>query len=319
MIPIVRYKAATGVGWGVLTDGKISPLVGDYPTTGDFISAGVGSAREAAVSGAAPSLDAREVEILSPITRNQQFLAQTLNYESHILESGMNPENIVFNVMIRKASSSISPPNTDIVRPAGVQLLDYEVELGLVIAQEITEPVSVTDANLLDYLAAVVIVNDVSARDIQLPYQQYYQSKSYRTFGPVGPLLCLLDPPDAARLADLRMTLDVNGKTRQDSNTGEMLFPPARTISDVSGFQDLFPGDLITTGTAGGVTLQAPKDESSKMFPLLPPATQQEILRASHKLYLQPGDTIDTQICSGDGLLDLGRQENLIVAEERVQ
>jgi len=80
--------------------------------------------------------------------------------------------------------------------PSGVRFLDYEIELGLVLKREITSAVVVTDANLHDFVAGIVIVNDYSARDVQIPQMQFYKGKSFRTCGPVGPYLCMLEPAD---------------------------------------------------------------------------------------------------------------------------
>ena len=100
------------------------------------------------------------------------------------------------------------------IRPRGVGFLDYEIELGLVLRREITSETLVTDANLHDFVAGIVIVNDYSARDVQIPQMQFYKGKSFRTFGPVGPYLCMLQAADMAALKDLQLTLTVNGEIK---------------------------------------------------------------------------------------------------------
>ena len=107
----------------------------------------------------------------------------------------------------RKASGSISGPFDDIVKPEHVKLLDYEVEIGLVIGRDIPVGTTITEANLADYIAGLVVTNDVSARDIQLPKTQFYEAKSYPTFTPVGPALVLLDADELKRFGDLRLRL----------------------------------------------------------------------------------------------------------------
>ncbi len=99
----------------------------------------------------------------------------------------------------RKSSASITGPHGEIVRPAHVRLLDYEVEIGLVIGRDIPVGTTITDTNLADHIAALTITNDVSARDIQLPQTQFYEAKSYPTFTPVGPALVLLEDDELAR------------------------------------------------------------------------------------------------------------------------
>ena len=129
----------------------------------------------------------------------------------------------------RKASGSISRPVDDIVKPAHVRLLDYEVEIGLVIGRDIPVGTTITDDNLADYIAGLVVTNDVSARDIQLPQTQFYEAKSYPTFTPVGPALVLLDADELKRFGDLRLQLRVNGEVRQDSMVdGDMIYARCR-------------------------------------------------------------------------------------------
>lgn len=103
------------------------------------------------------------------------------------------------------------PADSEVIRPKRVRFLDHEIELGLVLRRDIHKPLVVTDANLHEVVAAAVIVNDYSARDVQLPEMQFHKGKSFRTFGPVGPYLTLLDAGNVASLSQLRLTLTVNG------------------------------------------------------------------------------------------------------------
>ena len=86
-----------------------------------------------------------------------------------------------------------------------MKLLDYEAEIGLVIGRELPVGTSITEANLADYLSALVVTNDVSARDVQLSKTQFYEAKSYPTFTPVGPALVLVDADELKRFGDLRL------------------------------------------------------------------------------------------------------------------
>src|SRR5439155_11226361 len=131
----------------------------------------------------------------------------------------------------RKTSHSITGPTGDIIRPAGVEFLDYEVELGLVIGRDLPVGTTVTDADLPRYVAALVVADDVSARQIQLTRTQFYEAKSYPTFTPVGPWLTLVDDADLNRLTDLRLTLSVNGQVRQDNTVADMMVRPAPALT----------------------------------------------------------------------------------------
>ena len=99
---------------------------------------------------------------------------------------------------------------------------------------EITEPVEVTDENLHQFVAGLVIFNDVSARDIQLIQGQWLKGKSYRTFGPTGPYFYLLDQDEMNSIYDLELNLWVNDELRQSANTNQLLFKPAETITELS-------------------------------------------------------------------------------------
>src|SRR4029079_5733422 len=105
----------------------------------------------------------------------------------------------------RKASGSVTGPFGDIVKPPHVKLLDYEVEIGLVFGRELPVGTEVTAATLSDYVAGLVLTNDVSARDVQLTKQQFFESKSYPTFTPVGPALVLVDAEELKCFGALRL------------------------------------------------------------------------------------------------------------------
>ena len=183
------------------------------------------------------------------------------------------------------------------------------------IGKPITGPVTVTDANLADYVGAFVLANDVSARDVQLPQGQWYKGKSYRTFCPVGPYLCIPDPDEVSRWRELRLTLSVNGEPRQDSLAGDMVFQPAATLTEFSQLEDFQVGDLLLTGTPGGVALQPPKAVAQRIVGLLPEAKKWQLFvrgQAKSSAYLKPGDRITASIRTADGALDLGTQHNTV-------
>ena len=150
------------------------------------------------------------------------------NFASHVKDSGLNPDTIPLT-FFRKTSGSISGPFDDIVRPDHVRCLDYEVEIGLVIGRELPVGTQVTADNWTSFVAGLVVTNDVSARDVQLPKTQFFESKSYPTFTPVGPSLVLLDDDELKRFGDLRLRLWVNGELRQDSVVDDdMIYSPLR-------------------------------------------------------------------------------------------
>ena len=315
-LPVVRYEHSGHTGWGVLFNDRIAPLGQPVATTGELIEHAIPALR--ALTAEQATLPLPSVRLLSPITSNQQFVCQGINYVSHVRESGMDPAKIPFNTIFTKASSCLTGPHDDVVRPAHVKLLDYEIELGLVMKRSVTKARAITPDNLHEVLAGVTIVNDVSARDVQLPQMQFYKGKSYRSFGPAGPVLLLLDAAEWKRWPELRMRLSVNGQTRQETLCGDMLFAPHQTLTELSALQDLHAGDLIATGTPAGCAAKAPnKLVYFVMNHLLSPATKWKLFiqkGLANPLYLKPGDRMTASIRTDDGALDLGEQRNLIVA-----
>lgn len=302
--------------WGVVFGEKIAPLDGSYATTADVVRQGRDAARKLTPADASVALSS--VRILSPVTCNQQFLCQGINYESHVRESGMDPSKLPFNTIFTKAPSCLSGPYDDVVRPSHVKLLDYEIELGLVLARDLVPGETITEAKLHEVLAGVTIVNDVSARDVQLPQTQFYKGKSYRTFGPCGPVLLLLEPNEWKRWRELKMTLSVNGKARQQAYCGEMLFKPHQTLTELASLHDVHAGDLIATGTPAGCAAKAPgklvmfilkhfMSDAGKWKAFIAKGTK-------NPLYLQPNDVMVLNIRTDDGVLDLGLQQTRVVA-----
>lgn len=314
-VHVVRFGREESFSWGVLRERTITPIPGDFATTGDLVR-GTTTAALAALRGEA--IDVREVTLLSPVTRNQQFICQGANYRQHMIESGMDPDAKTYNMIFTKAASCIVPATSDVVLPKTVRFLDYEIELGLVLRRAVRGPVTITDANLHEYVAAAVIVNDYSARDVQLREMQFYKGKSFRTFGPVGPHMALLDESNIGLLRDLRLTLTVNGQVRQDDTTANLVYRPAETLTALSCVQDLDPGDLLSTGTPAGCALSVPSPAKQRIAALLPERTRWQLffkLQSRRPQYLAPGDRVEARIRSADGALDLGVQTNQIVAE----
>jgi len=258
------------------------------------------------------------VRVLPPVTGNQQFLCQGVNYESHVRESGLDPADLPFNTIFAKAPSCLSGPYDEVVRPPHVRLLDYEIELGLVLGRDLGAGTEVHAERLHEVLAGVTIVNDISARDVQLPQGQFYKGKSYRGFGPAGPLLLLLEPEEWRRWPDLHMRLTVNGELRQDAYCREMLHPPHRTLTELSAMHDVRAGDLVATGTPAGCALRAPgRLATFVMRHFVSEAAKWRLfVKAAQRdpSYLQPGDVVELSIGTDDGQLDLGKQRTIVAA-----
>jgi 2-keto-4-pentenoate hydratase/2-oxohepta-3-ene-1,7-dioic acid hydratase in catechol pathway len=313
-INLVRYTVdGSAPQWGVVRGADVLALPGRYDTTAEVLARGVDDARALSAEDATAGVPLAEVRPCNPLPGARIF-CQGANYRSHMRESGMDLDR-VFNMLFTKSTASLSGPDDDIVTPPHVRLLDYEVELGIVVGKATDRPVGLTDEDLVDYVGAFVLANDVSARDVQLPQGQWYKGKSYRTFCPVGPHLCVPEPDEVARWRDLRLTLSVNGDPRQDSLAGEMVFGPAETLTELSSLEDLAVGDLLLTGTPGGVALQPPKAVMQKVAGLLPDAKRWELFvktQERSRAYLRSGDRVTASIRTSDGAIDLGTQHNTV-------
>ena len=314
-VNIIRFSHQNRAQWGVIREQRITPVPGHFATTGDFIR-GTTPAELRALQGA--TLDLPQVRLLAPVTANQQFVCQGANYRQHMIESGMNPDVKSYNMIFTKAASCIVPADSDVIRPHSVRFLDYEIELGLILRKAIDGPVQVSDANLHEFIAGAVIVNDYSARDVQIPQMQFYKGKSFRTFGPVGPWLCLLEPGEIGLLRQLQLKLSVNGAVRQQDSSANLVYGPAETLTELSGVQDFAPGDLLSTGTPAGCALSIPSPARQKLGALLPEKKKWDIffkVQSGRPQYLKEGDLVEARIASSDGRVDLGTQRNRIVAE----
>lgn len=241
-IQVVRFIKEQKEQWGVVSGNNILVLQDSYNTLADFLENGTEEARKIKEQGSLESISLNDVTILSPVTKPSRIVCQGANYSSHRAESGLEAQKPPFNLIFSKADSSLCGAYTEIIRPAQVQLLDYEIELGLVIGSEITEPVEVTEENLIKFVAGLVIFNDVSARDVQLLQGQWLKGKSFRTFGPTGPYFYLLDQEEIPLIHDLEIKLWVNDELRQSANTNQLLFKPAETIKELSEIMDLSKG-----------------------------------------------------------------------------
>lgn len=302
----------TADAWWVQTPTGAAKIDTTAVTTGELL------ADRTAIDAAAHSSDTVPVDslaLLSPVTAPCRVVAQMTNFTSHVKDAGMDPKAIPLT-FFRKASASISGPVDDIVKPAHVKFLDYEVEIGLVIGRDVPVGTEFTESNLADYIVGLVVTNDVSARDIQLPQTQFYEAKSYPTFTPVGPALVLVEADELKRFGDLRLQTRVGGELRQDMLVeGDMIYGPLQALQSLTRFQHLSAGDLILTGTPVGTALSAPPKIVQTISNLLPPQVKWNAFfkqQAKNEKYLQDGDVVELSVTTDDGAIDLGTQRTRV-------
>ncbi|MBY4037003.1 fumarylacetoacetate hydrolase family protein [Rhodococcus fascians] len=301
----------TADAWWVETPAGASRIDTSATTTAELL------ADRVAVDAARTGTDVVAVETLSlvsPVTAPCRVVANMTNFVSHVKDSGMNPDTVPLT-FFRKTSGSISGPTDDIVKPTHVKLLDYEIEIGLVFGKTLTVGTKIDATNVAEYVAGLVITNDVSARDVQLPKTQFYEGKSYPTFTPVGPRLLLLEAGEFDRFGELTLTLRVNGTVRQDSTVADMIYRPVESLKALSKFQRLDAGDLLLTGTPGGTALKAPAKPIEMIGSLIPPALKWKVFfkkQAKNPDFLQDGDVLELTCSTPDGSLDLGVQRTRV-------
>ncbi|MFV8174755.1 fumarylacetoacetate hydrolase family protein [Mycolicibacterium peregrinum] len=302
----------TADAWWVQTATGAAKIATDATTTGALLADR--AAIEAAGSDSA-TVPVDSLDLLSPVTAPCRVVAQMTNFASHVKDAGMDPKTVPLT-FFRKTSGSVSGPFDDIVKPPHVKFLDYEVEIGLVIGRELPVGTEVTEANLADYVAGLVVTNDVSARDIQLPQTQFYEAKSYPTFTPAGPMLVLLTAAELKRFGDLRLELRVSGEVRQNMLVdGDMIYKPLQALQSLARFQHLSPGDLVLTGTPAGTALSAPPKPVEIIGSLLPPAMKWKAFfsrQARNPKYLQHRDVVELSVATDDGAIDLGTQRTSV-------
>jgi 2-keto-4-pentenoate hydratase/2-oxohepta-3-ene-1,7-dioic acid hydratase in catechol pathway len=308
---MTRTIFRTAESWYVATADGAAKITTMAETTAQLLRD-----RKAIVAAAASSdtVPVDSLALVSPVTAPCRVVAQMTNFASHTKDAGLKPETVPLT-FFRKSSGSVSGPFDEVVKPEHVRLLDYEVEIGLVIGREMPVGTEITDDNLADYVAGLVVTNDVSARDVQLPKTQFYESKSYPTFTPVGPALVVLDADELKRFTDLRLKLSVNGEIRQDMTVADMIYKPVQALRALTRFQRLDPGDLLLTGTPVGTALSAPPKPVEIIAALLPAATKWRLFfqaQAKNRKYLQDGDVIEAGVATDDGTIDLGTQHTVV-------
>ena len=313
---IVRVRSEDGLTWGVQQDGEVLRLTKPYTHHSEIIRDYFEARAAFDASIGEPVRGPLTYE--APLGQATQIFAQGLNYADHREESGLGedaPENLIF----AKPASAITGPNSDIIRPRDCELLDYEIELGIVMKADVHAPTHIDDQDLAPFIGGLILCNDVSARDHMFggPMLQWFKGKGHRTFCPAGPILFLPDEADLAQLSSLNLTLTLNGEVKQSASTAQLIHKPAKTINDISSFANLNCGDLILTGTPGGVLAGASlRAGLAVMLNLTNDARRRRKFVAAQLArtrFLAPGDELQLEIRSEDGEIDLGRQTNRIV------
>jgi 2-keto-4-pentenoate hydratase/2-oxohepta-3-ene-1,7-dioic acid hydratase in catechol pathway len=254
---LISYRAADGeevlavqAGERALAAGVLVP--GGPATMGELLRAGppaVEALRAAASPGriAVEGTPLADLELLAPVPRPGKIVAIGRNYADHVAEDGVVPPPAP--LIFAKFPSSVTGPGSEIRWDAELTTqVDYEAELAVVIGRRGR---NVEAAEALDHVLGYTCLNDVSARDLQFADGQWVRGKSLDTFCPMGPSLVTVD--ELPGVDDLAISCTVNGERLQDARTSDMFFGVRAIISHCSRAFTLEPGDVIATGTPGGV------------------------------------------------------------------
>jgi 2-keto-4-pentenoate hydratase/2-oxohepta-3-ene-1,7-dioic acid hydratase in catechol pathway len=237
---------------GVVTDDGVVDLAAAAPELPPdlvaLLAAGEPALRCAAAAASETSarLPLDSLHLAPPILRPPKFLAIGLNYADHVAEAGLETPRVptVFN----KQSTCVAGPKDPVHMPRVSSALDYEGELGVVIGRRCRH---VPRERAHEVIAGYCVVNDVSVRDWQLRIPTWTMGKSFDTHGPIGPWITT--PDEVGDPHALRVRTWVNDELRQDSSTKNLIFDCFAIVEHLSTCFTLEPGDLVATGTPGGV------------------------------------------------------------------
>ncbi len=229
---------------GLLSDGGVA----DLPSAASLLEiiAGGPAALEAATAAAGTVRPLGSVRLHVPL-RPGKVLCSGINYKGHAEENpnARMPEQPFF---FAKLPSSITGPDDPVAKPAMTEQLDYEVEFSAVIGRRLHRA---AEAEVMPAIFGYTLLNDISARDVQFRDNQITLGKNFAGFAPIGPCIVTADEiPDPGNVA---LKTRLNGRTLQDGNTADWLFPLPRLIAFLSQVMPLEPGDIVTTGTPAGV------------------------------------------------------------------
>jgi acylpyruvate hydrolase len=258
---LITYRTGNQAPWqaGIEQNGQVLAASAAYaygeqlPTVRGLLAAGpeqvnkvLEDAQKIFEGGKEQLLALDDLELGPPIPDPDKIICLGLNYADHAAEAKMAipPAPVLF----AKFRNSLIGPRDTIILPRVSNEIDYEAELAVVIGRPCKD---VTEKEALNYVAGYTIMNDVSARDLQMRTSQWTAGKAIDTFAPMGP--GIVPASEIPNPQALTLSARVNGQTLQHASTELMIFSVAYTIAYISSIMTLVPGDIIATGTPAGV------------------------------------------------------------------
>jgi 2-keto-4-pentenoate hydratase/2-oxohepta-3-ene-1,7-dioic acid hydratase in catechol pathway len=245
---VVSYRSERGVRAGLLRDESVvdvwDELGGEESGVRELLASGR-LAEPAEISGGEP-VPLGQVELLPPVPDPEKIVCIGLNYRAHAAEAGIEPpETPTFFAKFRNA---LAAPGAAVPLPAASAKVDFEAEVAFVVGRRAKD---VAESDGLDHVAGYMLLNDLSARDLQFATPQWMPGKVFDGSAPCGP--ALVTPDEAGPADGISFSLTLNGDTMQAASTDDLIFSVPALVAHLSSLMTLEPGDIVSTGTPAGV------------------------------------------------------------------
>jgi 2-keto-4-pentenoate hydratase/2-oxohepta-3-ene-1,7-dioic acid hydratase in catechol pathway len=246
---LVTYRADGRGRAGVQTAAGVidaAPVLGvEHVTVRELIATGRVDELSKGLEGGGPA-PVPDPELLPPLPDPDKIVCIGLNYRSHAAEGGIDPpEQPTFFAKFRNA---LAPPGATVKLPAASEKVDYEAEVAFAFGRRCKD---VEPDQALDAIAGYMLLNDLSARDLQFATPQWMPGKVFDGSAPCGP--AIVTPDEAGAPDEIAFTLDLNGERMQDASTSDLIFSVAELVARLSRWMTFEPGDIVSTGTPSGV------------------------------------------------------------------
>jgi 2-keto-4-pentenoate hydratase/2-oxohepta-3-ene-1,7-dioic acid hydratase in catechol pathway len=247
---LVTYHSERGLRAGVLRNGRVIDAWDALEPGSDRVTVRallhqdlLGRLAQEAIGEGVP---VAEVSFDVPVPDPEKIVCIGLNYRSHAAEAGLEPPRAP--TFFAKFRNALTPSGAEVTLPAASEKVDYEAEVAFVIGRRCKE---VTEDAALDHVAGYMLLNDLSARDLQFATPQWMPGKVFDGSAPCGPEL--VTPEEAIANGAIEISLELNGETMQSASTDDLVFSVASLTSRLSRLMTLEPGDIVSTGTPAGV------------------------------------------------------------------
>jgi acylpyruvate hydrolase len=245
---IVTYRSDRGPRAGLLLDGAMvdawDALGGEGSSVRELLEAHRLGELEDLDTATGAALD--DVELLPPVPDPEKIVCIGLNYRAHAAEAGIDPPDAP--AIFGKYRNALVPTGATVRLPAASDKVDYEAEVAFVIGRRCSE---VDESAAAEHIAGYMLLNDLSARDLQFATPQWMAGKVFDGSAPCGPALVTAD--EALTDGEVSFSLTLNGEVMQDASTDDLIFGIPELVAHLSRLMTLEPGDIVSTGTPSGV------------------------------------------------------------------